>query len=139
MSGPYLISDPSLLVSLVGKIAVTPPIDSAYGVQCVGLVKVYGKCPRTPDWRQGSVVKTLQYIQRGTVIATFIGGIYPSHKTGNHVCFFIEFLPDRTGFMVLEQHVKPNPNVIQIRKILFRGESTKVDRSDNGDAYSIVL
>ena len=39
MSGPYVINDPALLLSLVGKDAVVE--DPGYGVQCVALVKIY--------------------------------------------------------------------------------------------------
>jgi hypothetical protein len=39
--------------------------------------------------------------------------------SGNHACFFVKFAPG--GFMVLEQHVKPDPDKIQTRFVRSRG------------------
>jgi len=136
---PLFFFDQSLLIKLPGSVAVIPPADAQYGVQCVGLVKVWGKSPPTSQWRQGALVRNSPTLKRGTVIATFVGGIYPSHATNNHACIFIEFLSDMTGFVVLEQHVRPNPNLIQTRTILFCGIKSTTSRSNNGDAYSVVL
>jgi hypothetical protein len=136
MSGPYIISDPSLLVSLVNKPAVVPPSDAMFGVQCVGLVKVYAKCPATSSWKAGILVKDLPHIQEGTAIATFIHGHYPSHASGNHACFFVEFLSNGTGFVVLEQHVPPHRNLIQKRTIYYNQPGSP---SNNGSAYSVIL
>jgi hypothetical protein len=153
MPGPYIIRDLSLLQSLIGADAVIS--DPDYGVQCVGLVKYYGvdgngnKCPSTKEWQQGSSVSPAiassvtgaqEGIQRGTAIATFKDGKYPSHAHGNHACFFIESQKDGSGFLVLEQHVKPFPDKIQLRVIKYKGEPKDgTIQSDNGDCYSVTL
>jgi hypothetical protein len=82
MSGPYIISNITLLMTLPGRDAVIPPSDAAFGVQCVGLVKVYGGCPRTREWRKGAFVKDTPKLRRGVAIATFFNGVYPSHSSG---------------------------------------------------------
>jgi len=139
MPGPYLIRDVSLLLTLPGQTAVIPPQDAAYGVQCVGLVKVYAGCPRTEEWKKGPFVKDMPKLQRGVAIATFFGGIYPSHKHGNHACFFVDFLPDDTGFTVLEQHVQPSPNIIRTRNIRFDMDPKTTEAASNGDLFSVVM
>jgi len=153
MAGPYVIKDLSLLQSLDKEDAVVA--DAGFGVQCVGLVKYYGvdsvgnKCPATKEWSEGASVRSAvdscvagaqTGIQRGTAIATFQNGKYPNHAHGNHACFFIEAQKDGSGFLVLEQHVKPFPDKIQRRVIKYRGKPTndKIE-ADNGDCYSVIL
>jgi hypothetical protein len=148
MSGPYVINDPALLLSLVGKDAVVE--DSKYGVQCVALVKIYGvndkgeKCARSRDWSVGTSVKdavAAGTIERGTAIATFNkDGKYPSSATNNHACFFVEEQKDKSGFLVLEQHVDPFPDKIQNRVLKYKGKPENgAIQMNNGDCFSIVL
>jgi hypothetical protein len=136
MPGPYRIEKTTLLDSLDGEDAVIP--DAGYGVQCVGLVKTYSKCGATSTWNQGAPVKDSPDIAKGTAIATFNeNGKYASKASGNHACFFIEFVGD-LGFRVLEQHVKPHPDQIQQRVIRYQtGEHISV--CDNANSYSIIL
>jgi hypothetical protein len=147
MPGPYVIKDPALLTSLVDQDAVIA--DPGYGIQCVGLIKYYAvdskgnKCPATRDWEEGASVKdavTKGSIDRGTAVATFEDGVYPSHATGNHACFFIEAQKDGSGFLVLEQHVKPFPEKIQMRVLKYKGqpEDGKI-QMNNGDCYSVIV
>ncbi len=153
MPGPYIIRDLALLQSLNGEDAVIA--DQGYGVQCVGLVKYYGvdgkgnKCPATGDWTRGPSVKSAiascvagaqEGIQRGTAIATFKDGKYPNHAHGNHACFFIEAQKDGSGFLVLEQHAGPFPDIIRTRVLTYKGEPAggKI-LSDNADCYSVIL
>ena len=148
MSGPYVINDPALLQSLVGKDAVVE--DPAYGVQCVALVKVYATndngepCARSRDWTQGGSVKDAAAagtIEKGTAVATFNkDGKYPSSASGNHACFFVEAQKDGTGFLVLEQHVNPFPDKIQNRVLSYKGKPENgAIQMNNGDCYSIIL
>jgi len=148
MAGPYVINDPALLQSLVGKDAVVE--DPAYGVQCVALIKVYAvndggeRCARSRDWAQGASVKDAVEagkIERGTAIATFNkDGKYLSAPTGNHACFFVEAQADGSGFLVLEQHVDPFPDKIQNRVMKYKGKPENgAIQMNNGDCYSIVL
>jgi hypothetical protein len=148
MSGPYVINDPALLLSLVGKDAVVE--DPGYGVQCVALVKIYTindagqKCARSRDWEAGTSVKDAVdagTIERGTAIATFNkDGKYLSAPTGNHACLFVEAQKDGSGFLVLEQHVDPIPDRIQNRVLKYQGKPDNgAIQMNNGDCYSIVL
>jgi hypothetical protein len=138
MPGPYVISDLSLLTTLPGKDAVVPAVDVGYGIQCVGLVKYYSSCGGTGAWQEGDLVSDSPKLARGTAIATFDEkGHYRSNASGNHACFFIEFMPSNQGITVLEQHVKPDPTKIQTRNIIYRGN--KGDPSNDADAYSVIL
>ena len=136
--GPYIIRDISLLKSLPGSDAVIPTVDKAGGVQCVGLLKYYSQCGSATLWNAGEKVMASKFLKSGTAIATFNSlGKYENHKHGNHACFFIGFVPG--GIEVLEQHVKPNINKIQTRKILSKIDVKGVSPSDNPNAYSVVL
>ena len=138
--GPYLIRSPNLLEALVGRAAVIPPSDSQFGVQCVGLVKFYADCGATSTWRKGAAVQGSTALAPGTVIATFNAkGLYSNQRTGNHACFFLKFLPDNKGILVLEQHVPPNPNIIHTRAIYFRGSNAGVSPSNNANDFSVVM
>ncbi len=139
MPGPYKISDAALLQSLVGEDAVIPDVDMGKGVQCVGLVKYYSDCGAAGSWSEGSAVHGGS-VERGTVIATFKDGVYPNHSAHNHACFFIEEQKDGSGFLVLEQHVKPFPDKIQTRVLKYKGKPKDGSiQVDNGDCYSVAL
>jgi hypothetical protein len=149
MPGPYIIDDVTLLQTLIGKDAVVDDADIGSSIQCVFLVKKYSDCGAASDWKQGQLVseavascssKAQEGMERGTAIATFKDGKYPNHTQGNHACFFIEAQDDGSGFVVLEQHVQPFPDKIQMRVIKYKGkpEGGKI-QSDNGDCYSVIL
>jgi hypothetical protein len=148
MSGPYVIKDAALLQSLVGKDAVVE--DPSYGVQCVALLKIYANnddgemCARTRDWSQGKSVKDAIEagdIKRGTAIATFNkDGKYLSMSTGNHACFFVEGQKDKSGFLVLEQHVDPFPEKIQNRVLTYKDKPKDGSiQMNNAECYSVIL
>jgi hypothetical protein len=148
MAGPYVINDVALLLSLIGKDAVVE--DPNYGVQCVALIKIYGinqtgeKCARSRDWSEGRSVKdavAAGAIERGTAIATFNkDGKYLSSPTGNHACFFVEEQKDKSGFLVLEQHVDPFPDKIQNRVLKYKGKPENgAIQMNNGDCYSVIV
>jgi hypothetical protein len=151
MPGPYVIRDVALLLSLDKKDAVIDDADvGAKEVQCVFLVKNYTDCGSTKDWKKGLLVKEAiascspgmqTGIARGTAIATFNkDGKYASNPKGNHACFFIEEQKDGSGFLVLEQHVDPHPDKIQMRVLKYKGvpDGGKI-QVDNGDCYSVIL
>jgi hypothetical protein len=136
MPGPYLIKEVQLLSTLPGKDAVIPDSDTAFGVQCVGLVKYYSDAGPTSTWQEGASLSDGDPIMPGTAIATFNSeGRYASKKTGNHACFFVSFLPGNAGIRVLEQHVKPTPDKIQLRSLKFKGSS----EIDDASAYAVIL
>ncbi len=140
MPGPYVLSavDIAYLCAPPSKDAVVPVSDQGGGVQCVGLVKYYTKCGATNTWRKGALVADSPRLAAGTAIATFDAqGRYPNHKSGNHACFFLKNMPGDQGITVLEQHVRPSPNKIQTRNILYRqGKGTP---SDDASAYAVIL
>src|SRR5579872_497578 len=132
MPSPYVIRDVALLLSLDKKDAVIDDADvGAKEVQCVFLVKNYTDCGSTKDWKKGLLVKEAiascspgmqTGLARGTAIATFNkDGKYASNPKGNHACFFIEEQKDGSGFLVLEQHVDPHPDKIQMRVLKYKG------------------
>lgn len=139
MPGPYIIRDLALLQSLIGENAVVPESDKGSSIQCVGLVKYYSDCGAARFWTEGSAVNGGD-VDRGTVIATFKDGKYPNSSWGNHACFFIEEQKDGSGFLVLEQHVKPFPEKIQTRVLKYKGKPKDGGiEMDNGDCYSVAL
>ena len=135
--GPYLFNDMSLIDSLGDgtHAAVIPATDTAYGVQCVGLVKYYSRSGPAFGWSKGADVMTSPLLAKGTAIATFNAkGKYANAAAGNHACFFLRFVAG--GIEVLEQHVRPNPDMIQKRVILQHGG--KGSASNDADAYSVI-
>jgi hypothetical protein len=68
---------------------------------------------------------------RGTAIATFINGKYPSLPTGNHAAIYDG--QDATGIWVWEQWVN---HPVSRRHILFH--DGKGDLVNDGDAYSVI-
>jgi hypothetical protein len=149
MPGPYIIEDITLLHTLVNKDAVVDDADFGSPIQCVFLVKKYSDCGSASAWKQGQLVSEAvascsanaqEGMERGTAIATFKDGKYPNHSAGNHACFFIEAQDDGSGFVVLEQHVKPFPDKIQMRLIKYKGKPKDGQvEADNGDCYSVIL
>ena len=107
--------------------------------QCVALVKQYAKCPETAKWKEGVKVKGAT-ILKGTAIATFVDGKYPSHGTGNHAGLYVG--QDANGITIMDQWAddvkKPT---ISSRALRFTGPAKKghyPDASNNGDAYSVI-
>jgi RHS repeat-associated protein len=59
----------------------------------------------TSVWRQGAPVYRNESMRRGTIIASGWDeyGRYPGNNTGNHAAIFLNHLPNKKGFRVLEQ------------------------------------
>jgi hypothetical protein len=114
--------------------------DEGFGTQCVALVKKApptqssANPPQTSKWRQGIRVHGAAptAIAKGTVIATFLKGVYPPADP-RHAAVYLSH--DDKGIQVIDQWVgKPAPS--NSRPLLFRGdENLKVD---NGDLYYVV-
>jgi hypothetical protein len=126
---PYIYSD---VDALDGKPAVGTG-------QCVPLVEFYAKAPAPAalKWRQGTVVKGNQQIAKGTAIATFINGVYPSLPSGNHAALYVS--QDPHGVWVIDQY--QGSGGIHKRQLRFKGQDKNgkfIDPSNNGEAFSII-
>jgi hypothetical protein len=107
--------------------------------QCVALVEWYAKAPApaADRWRQGAPVKGNALIAKGTAIATFVNGVYPSASTGNHAALYVS--QDPHGLWVVDQYF--GSNGIHRRQLRFKGKDGNgkfVDPSNNGDAFSVI-
>lgn len=92
-------------------------------------------------WKQGATVKGNLKILKGTAIATFVDGKYPSNGHNNHAAFYIS--QTKNGIWVMDQwpgDVDAKPTVSK-RFIPSRGKKKdgSFDRpSNNADAFSII-
>lgn len=125
----YVYSDAE---SLIGK----PAVDDQ---QCVKLVEFYTKAPAPASvrWRQGVAVKGNAQLAKGTAIATFINGVYPSLPSGNHAALYVS--QDPQGLWVVDQYF--GSGGIHKRHLRFKGKDANgkyVDPSNNGDAFSVI-
>ena len=73
-------------------------------------------------------------IARGTAIATFVNGIYPSNKTGNHAAIYLE--QDANGLWVYDQWAAKPDKVVSKR--LLRFKAGQGSASNDGDAFSVI-
>jgi hypothetical protein len=103
--------------------------------ECVTLVKaaIIGM-PHASQWKQGQKVKGNTDIKKGTAIATFFDGVYPSHRHGNHAALYIS--QDIQGIWVIDQFKSSDPHFQKInrRRLTFGNPKT----SNNGDLFSII-
>jgi hypothetical protein len=117
-----------------------------WGTQCVALVQMAQSAanssnpPNTSMWRQGIQVHgaALTAIAKGTVIATFIHGIYPPGDP-RHAAVYLSH--DDKGIQVIDQWVgKPAPS--NSRPLNFRSLPEKralgLQDVDNGELYYVV-
>jgi hypothetical protein len=124
----------------------------AGGGQCVDLVKKYvPEIGPTTGWKPGPRVKDLKPgdIPKGTVIATFWNGKYPSDRSsGKHAAFYLSH--DDTGILVVEQWFGATPKsaaktrgggVIKFKKIELPKDQSGASpsMSNAGEYYSLVL
>lgn len=96
--------------------------------QCVAFVREASGAPQTSSWKEGVKVKG-SAIVKGTAIATFVGGSYPSEATGNHAAIYVS--QDNSGINVWDQW-KGQP--VHPRLIRFKGTGG----SNDGDAFSVI-
>lgn len=108
--------------------------------QCVLLVQRYAKAPATPLWREGGAVFGDFAIEKGTAIATFVGGKYESNRTGNHAAFYLS--QDAGGIWVMDQWAnnttKPKVSKRYIRRKAAKTGGGFVDPSNNASAYFVI-
>jgi len=116
------------------KLEKLPPVGNK---QCVALIKQYTKAPPASLWKEGDPVRGKFTLKKGTAIATFVGGKYPNHGTGNHAAFFLS--QDAAGILVIDQWSRSG--AIQKRRLAFKGKDKSgrfIDPSNNGDAFSVI-
>ena len=103
--------------------------------QCVTLVKsaILGM-PHASQWKQGEKVKGNLDIKKGTAIATFFNGVYPSHNTGNHAALYIS--QDALGILVIDQFKSHDKNFQKINKRPLRFGAPYP--SNNGDLFYVI-
>jgi hypothetical protein len=102
--------------------------------QCVELVKAAASAPATSFWKAGVAVKGDTTIVRGTAIATFTNGFYPSKKTGNHAAIYLS--QDANGIWVYDQWASKPDKMVSKRLLRFKGGVGSA--SNDGDAYSVI-
>ena len=106
--------------------------------QCVALIKKYvPEIGPTTGWKPGSRVKDIKpgIIPKGSVIATFWNGAYPSDRSsGKHAAFYLEH--DDKGIKVVEQWSGATPKAAAKTRgggvIKFKG--IKLPEDQTGDS-----
>jgi hypothetical protein len=114
--------------------------DKVGSKQCVDLVKHYGHLPQTALWKKGKQVFGDHMIAKGTAIATFIDGKYPTLNHGNHAAFYLS--QDAGGIWVMDQWAnddkKPKVSKRYLSKKGVRSDGSYVDPSNNAEAFSVI-
>jgi hypothetical protein len=103
--------------------------------QCPQICQVHGHVPLTSTWVAGPKVRGNTMIPRGTAIATFINGKYPSHAHGNHVAIYIE-QDEAKGVKVFDQW-QGKKGGAGYRWLPWKDGVS--DRSNDGTAMSVIL
>lgn len=128
----------SYVYSDVEKLEGTNKVGSK---QCVVLIQQYAKAPTTNFWKEGTVVVGDVKLAKGTAIATFVGGSYQSHSTGNHAGLFISH-DVSGGIWVMDQWLSDTSKPKVSKRLLRRkgklSDGKYVDPSNNADAYSVI-
>lgn len=127
--GPWVMTNPERLIGMAG----------IGNKECVAIAQATMTMPLTSLWRGGEIVlggklsgnSVNQEAPKGTVIATFIDGRYPSNAHGNHVAIYIS--QGRDYIYVIDQWSGQVPHY---RHIYVKEGMT--DRSNNANAFSVV-
>lgn len=107
--------------------------------QCVELVKKFTDAGVTSGWREGGIVVGNGLLAKGTAIATFVKGRYPSRPHGNHAAFFVR--QGVNGIHVVDQWLSKDKVEIGERFIKCKGKNKDgsfKDPSNNADAFSVI-
>lgn len=107
--------------------------------QCAVLIQYYTKAGLTKTWKAGEKVLGNPSIQKGTAIATFVNGKYPT--TGRHAAFYIR--QDANNVYVVDQWGNdPNKPTISERPLRKKGgmliDGTYPDAPNNAEAFYII-
>jgi len=107
--------------------------------QCVALVQHYAKVPVSSAWKEGEHVVDAVTLKKGTAIATFVDGRYPSRDHGNHAAFFLKNGPH--GIWIMDQWKHEKKTTVSSRFIPRRGKTKSgayIRPSDNADAFFVI-
>jgi hypothetical protein len=107
--------------------------------QCVALVQKYAGAPVTSAWRQGEAVLGNQALKKGTAIATFVNGRYPSRSHGNHAALFVKAAGN--GIWIMDQWKSESKTTISLRFLAPRGKNRQgqyIRPTENAEAYSVI-
>lgn len=108
--------------------------------QCVALVQHYAKLPHSSTWKEGGKVMGNATIVKGTAVATFVNGKYPSAAHGNHAAFYLS--QDAGGIWIMDQWSgDPKKPQVSKRYLIAKGawkDGRYIDPSNNADAFSII-
>jgi hypothetical protein len=103
--------------------------------QCPQICQLHGHVPLTSTWVEGPKVRGNAAIPKGTAIATFINGKYPSNAHGNHVAIYIE-QDEANGVKVFDQW-QGKEGGAGYRWLPWKDGVS--DRSNDGSAMSVIL
>lgn len=104
---------------------------------CPLLVQHYAHAPQVSRWKEGARVIGNTSLAKGTAIATFVNGTYPSQPHNNHAAIYIS--QDANGITVMDQWTTKAE--VSSRYIIRKGKSPSggyIDPSNNADAFSAI-
>lgn len=99
--------------------------------ECVRFVQTCAGAPSAATWRPGRQIKGADHIATGTAIATFIDGVYPNGRTGNHAAIYVSH--DDRGIVVWDQW---RGQAVHQRTIRYKEGDT--DPSNDGDFFYVI-
>jgi len=103
--------------------------------ECVRLLQeIIHNMPVTAKWRAGAKVKGNLNIPKGTAIATFFNGRYPSARHGNHAALYVG--QDEKGIWVIDQFNDERKKFQKINKRPLRFGAPY--SSNNGDLFYVI-
>lgn len=111
-------------------------INAAGETQCVEFVRKAAGAPPTSHWKPGTKITSAGpgSIARGTAIATFVGGKYPTDQLGKHAAIYLSH--DNHGIQVLDQW-NGEPYEVAPRTIRFN-EPPGTKRSNEGNWFYVI-
>lgn len=115
--------------------------DLVGGGDCVDLVKAYAPGLRTAltsQWRAGEKVTRATNLKRGTAIATFVDGKYPSRPSGQHAAFFLK--QAGAAIWVMDQWKNDAKKPVVSKRVIYPGGPVSAERSlsNNADAFYVI-
>lgn len=111
-------------------------VNAQGNTECVEFVRqVTGLLP-TPHWKPGTKISqaTMGSIARGTAIATFVDGKYPTDHLGKHAAIYLSH--DKNSIQVLDQWNKQGK--VEKRQIRFNNNRSGATRSDEGNWFYVI-
>jgi hypothetical protein len=107
--------------------------------QCVALVKDLLEMPTTHYWFEDVSAPQVYGnpgLPAGTVIATFVGGVYQSLPHRNHAAIYVKQIPG--GIVVIDQWFNPKTGKRQPPHYREIEANSSKSPSDNAGAFSVV-